>query len=202
MSSAGRSGRCADLPLVNLPDPDDERIYEPARAFLAQYRPFGYAIGCFINLGSDPVVLSMGWDHFSYVLYDDPLVPETLMDIYTDWYARAVRHICRLGFDFVWAGDDIAFKTGPMISPEVFRTLFLPYWRRVAEAITLPWIFHSDGNFLPLLDDLLSLGMNAAQPHRAGCDRHRRAAPPPGPGLRAGRQHRHQRAGVGIAGGR
>ena len=73
MSSAGRSGRAPDLPLVDLPDPDDERIYEPARAFLAQYRPFGYAIGCFINLGSDPVVLSMGWDNFSYALYDDPL---------------------------------------------------------------------------------------------------------------------------------
>ena len=154
----------ADLPLVNLPDPDDERIYEPARAFLAKYRPFGYAIGCFINLGSDPVVLSMGWDNFSYALYDDPRVPETLMDIYTGWYARAVKHICKLGFDFIWAGDDIAFKTGPMISPVVFRTLFLPYWRRVAEAITLPWIFHSDGNFLPLLDDLLSLGMNALNP--------------------------------------
>jgi len=154
----------ADLPLVDLPNPDDERIYDPARAFLAKYRPLGYAIGCFINLGSDPVVLSMGWDNFSYALYDDPLVPETLMDTYTDWYARAVKHICKLGFDFVWAGDDIAFKTGPMISPKVFRTLFLPYWRRVAEAITLPWIFHSDGNFLPLLDDLLSLGMNALNP--------------------------------------
>jgi uroporphyrinogen decarboxylase len=28
----------------------------------------------------------------------------------------------------------------------------------------LPWIFHTDGNFLPLLDDLLSLGMNALNP--------------------------------------
>ena len=85
--------------------------------FLRSIAPLGYAIGCFINLGSDPVVLSMGWDNFSYALYDDPLVPETLMDIYTGWYARAVKHICKLGFDFVWAGDDIAFKTGPMISP-------------------------------------------------------------------------------------
>ena len=154
----------ADLHLVDLPDPDDLRIYEPARAFLARYRPQGYAIGCFINLGSDPVVLSMGWEDFAYALYDDPYVPETLFDIYTDWYSRAVKHICALGFDFVWAGDDIAFKTGLMISPRTFRSLFLPYWRRVAQAITLPWIFHTDGNFLAVLDDLLSLGMNALHP--------------------------------------
>ena len=60
MSSAGRSSTHADLPLVDLPDPDDERIYDPARVFLAKYRPLGYAIGCFINLGSDPVVLEHG----------------------------------------------------------------------------------------------------------------------------------------------
>jgi hypothetical protein len=162
--TGGRIKQRADLAIVDLPDPDDEGSYEPARQFLARYRPSNRAIGCFINLGSDPVVLSMGWDNFSYALYDDPELVEELLDIYTGWYARAVRHICRLGFDFVWAGDDIAFKTGPMISPQVFRRLFLPYWRRVADAISLPWIFHSDGNFLPLLDDLLALGMNALNP--------------------------------------
>ena len=153
-----------DLEIINLPDPDDEHIYEPARIFIDRYRPLGYAIGCFINLGSDPVVLSMGWDHFSYALYDDPILIETLFDLYSDWYARAVRHICDLGFDFIWAGDDIAFRSGPMISPRMFREVFMPSYRRVAEAIQLPWIFHTDGNFLPILDDLLSLGMDALHP--------------------------------------
>jgi len=156
--------RRADLKQVDLPDPDDERIYAPAREFLARYRPSGYAIGCFINLGSDPVLLSMGWEAFSYALYDDRTLVETLFDIYTDWYARAVKHICQLGFDFIWAGDDIAAKDGPLVSPRLLRELFFPYWRRVAEAITLPWIFHSDGDLAPVLDDLLSLGMNALHP--------------------------------------
>jgi uroporphyrinogen decarboxylase len=153
-----------DLEIINLPDPDDEKIYEPARKFIDRFRPLGYAIGCFINLGSDPVVLSMGWDHFSYALYDDPRLIQILFDLYSDWYARAVCHINELGFDFIWAGDDIAFRSGPMISPHMFREIFLPSYRRVADAIQLPWIFHTDGNFLPLLDDLLSLGMDALHP--------------------------------------
>lgn len=153
-----------DLGIVNLPDPDNELIYQPARAFIDRFRPLGFAIGCFINLGSDPVVLSMGWDHFSYALYDDPELIKRLFDIYSSWYARAVRHICKLGFDFIWAGDDIAFRSGPMISPSMFREIFLPSYRRVSEQIQLPWIFHTDGNFLPVLDDLLSLGMDALHP--------------------------------------
>jgi len=153
-----------DLKIVNLPDPDDESIYEPARKFIEKYRPYGYAIGCFINLGSDPVVLSMGWDYFSYALYDDPELIETLFTIYSDWYARAVRHICELGFDFIWAGDDIAFGSGLMISPKIFRDVFMPHYRKVAKNITIPWIFHTDGDFLRVLEDLLSLGMNALHP--------------------------------------
>jgi uroporphyrinogen decarboxylase len=156
--------RREDLSMIDLPDPDDERIYEPARAFLQKHRSSGLAMGCFINLGSDPVILSMGWDHFSYALYDDPELLHRLFAIYSGWTARALKYICGLGFDFIWAGDDIAFKSGPMISPRVFRQFFMPYYRQVAEAITLPWIFHTDGNFLALLEDLLSLGMNALHP--------------------------------------
>jgi uroporphyrinogen decarboxylase len=153
-----------DLNMVDLPNPDDEGIYEPARRFIERCRAHDYAVGCFINLSSDAVVLSMGWDYFSYALYDDPGLIDTLFDMYSDWYARAVRHICQLGFDLIWAGDDIAFRSGPMISPRVFRDVFLPSYRRVAEAISLPWIFHTDGNFLPILEDLLSLGMDGLHP--------------------------------------
>ena len=154
----------ADLKLIDLPDPDLPEIYEPVRRFIDRFHPMGYAIGCFINLGSDPVVLSMGWDYFCYALYDDPELVNTMFDIYSKWYARAVKHICDLGFDFIWAGDDIAFNSGPMISPDTFRHYFLPHYQRVAREITIPWIFHTDGNFLPLLEDLLSLGMDALHP--------------------------------------
>jgi hypothetical protein len=153
-----------DLPRVRLVDPGDKSLYQPACDFLERVHAQGLATGCFINLASDPVVLGMGWDYFSYALFDDRQMVETLFDLYSDWNARAVDHICSLGFDFIWAGDDIAFKSGPMISPKLFRELFLPYYRRVTERITLPWIFHTDGNFLPVLEDLLSLGMDALHP--------------------------------------
>ncbi len=154
-----------DLKIIDLPKPDASWIYEPARKFIDRFKPLGYAIGCFINLGSDPVVLSMGWDYFCYALYDDPELIETMFDIYSSWYAQATRQICELGFDFIWAGDDIAFNSGPMISPQTFQKFFMPHYRRVAEEITLPWIFHTDGNFLPLLEDLLSLKMDALHPN-------------------------------------
>jgi len=50
----------------------------------------------------------------------------------------------------------------------VFREIILPALRPAAEAITLPWIYHSDGDLTPILDDLLSLGMNALHPFATG----------------------------------
>ena len=76
--------------------------------------------------------------------------------------------LCNCGFDFIWIGDDMAYKTGPMISPKLFKEIFLPRFRRIAEKITIPWTYHSDGNLMPILDDLLSLGMSGLHPIEPG----------------------------------
>jgi len=60
------------------------------------------------------------------------------------------------------------FKSGPFFSPAVFRDLVLPRYRRVAEKITIPWVIHSDGNVLPFLEDLLSLGIAGLHPIEKG----------------------------------
>jgi uroporphyrinogen decarboxylase len=153
-----------DLAGIVLPDPDDPALYAPYRAFIDRYRETDRALFCFLNLGSDPVILGMGLERFALALYDDRHLVEELFELYTAWYARAVRHLCELDFDFLWFGDDIAFKTAPYVSPKVFRELFLPHYRHVAGEITKPWIFHSDGNLLPIMDDLLSLGMDGLHP--------------------------------------
>ena len=93
---------------------------------------------------------------------------EMTLEIYTDWFATAVKHLCKLDFDFIWVADDIAFKTGPFFSPDVYRGLFLPRLKKVVEGITIPWVYHSDGNLLPLIDDLLSLGMDGLHPIEPG----------------------------------
>lgn len=164
MVHGGRIKNRSDLNRLQLPDPDDESLYEPYRQFIQEYQDSGKALYCFLNLGSDPAILGMGFESFSYALYDDRALVEDLFTLYTDWYARVVKHLCELDFDFLWFGDDIAFKNGPYVSPRIFRELFVPHYRRVVDNITKPWIFHSDGNLLPVMDDLLALGMAGLHP--------------------------------------
>jgi len=168
MVAGGRIKSRADLRRIHLPDPDDPRLYEPYRQFIQKYKSSNCALFCLSNLGSDPVILGMGFETFAMALYDDHSLVVDLFDMYCDWQARAVRHLCELDFDFLWFGDDIAFKTAPYVSPRIFRELFMPHYRQVTGHITKPWIFHSDGNLMPILDDLLQLGMSGLHPIEPG----------------------------------
>jgi uroporphyrinogen decarboxylase len=168
MLVGGDIASAADVARIELPDPDSPALYEPLQRFIERYRGTQLALFCRLPLGSDPVVLGMGFENFAYAVYDDPILVESLFERYAGWYAKAMKNLCRLDFDFIWSGEDIAYKSGPYVSPDMFRKLFMPYYRRVAEQITKPWIFHSDGNLMPILDDLLSLGLSGLHPIEPG----------------------------------
>jgi uroporphyrinogen-III decarboxylase len=150
----------ADLEKIVLPDPESEEFYQPARDFVSRYRGSNKALGITTRMGISNTYLSMGIEHFSLMLYENPGLVLKLLDMFIDWACKAVPKINDLGFDFMIVPEDLAWKQGPMFSPKMIRELFLPRMKKVAERIKIPWIYHSDGNLLPILDDLLSLGMN------------------------------------------
>ena len=154
-----------DIDQLVLRNLDDE-FWQAAQTFLENKGDFAACAVFF--LGIDPMWHSMGYEHFALSMFDDPTLVEALLDKLTDWLAEMVEGLCTLDFDFMWAADDIAHRTGTMFSPDHYRELLLPYQHKVAEKITKPWIFHSDGNLMPILDDLLSLGMNAIHPLEPG----------------------------------
>ena len=156
----------ADLALVQLPDPYDDALYAGAREFVSQK---GEYAACFVTrIGVFSTMLSMGLEHFCMTLYDNPRLVEKLLGMYCDWTAVVAERACRLDFDVFVSTDDLAFNIGPYFSPALFHNLVLPYHQRVAEKITLPWIMHTDGNVLPLMEDILSLGIAGLHPIEKG----------------------------------
>ena len=150
----------ADLKKLVLPDPQSDEVYQPARDFVSRYRGSNKALGITTRMGISNTYLSMGIEHFSLTLYENPAFLLKVLDLFIDWACKAVPKINELGFDFMIVPEDLAWKQGPMFSPKMIREIFLPRMKKVAERIKIPWIYHSDGNLLPILDDLLTLGMN------------------------------------------
>jgi uroporphyrinogen-III decarboxylase len=156
----------ADLPLLRLPDPHDDALYAEAEHFARHKGDF--AAWFVTRIGIFPTMLSLGTERFCLALYDNRPFIEAVLDRYCDWIAAVAARVCRLGFDVFVSTDDMAFNTAPFFSPKVFRELVLPRYQRVAKEISLPWIIHSDGNMLPLVDDLLSVGIAGLHPIEKG----------------------------------
>ena len=156
----------ADLTMIALPDPYDDALYTEAEAFARQKG--AYSAWFVTRIGIFPTVLSMGMDTFGLALYDNPGFVETVLDLYCDWAAVVAERACQLGFDVFVSTDDIAHKRGPFFSPAVFRSLVVPRYRRVADKITLPWVVHTDGNVLPLVEDFIDLGVAGLHPIEKG----------------------------------
>ena len=145
---------------------DIDRILTGAEEFI---RNKGDLAACaLIFLGIDPTWHSMGFETFCAACLQEPELVEAILGRVSDWYAAVTVELCKLDFDFIWAADDIAYNSAPFFSPKVYRKILLPHTRKVAEKITKPWIYHSDGNLLPIWQDLTSQGMNAIHPLEAG----------------------------------
>ncbi len=151
------------LEKIKLPDPDDDKAYGKINSFIEQYKE-DYAMFCDIRLGISLTLLSMGYDNFSYKLFEDRELVKEVLKKYTKWNIKVIKNLMQLKIDFLWAFDDLAFKAGPLFSSEVWNEIFMPYLKELIKEISVPWIFHSDGNLIPILEDILQLGMNGIHP--------------------------------------
>lgn len=155
-----------ELHRLQLPDPHDDAFYAGAADFLRGQGD--YSTWFITRMGIFATMLGMGTEAFSIALFEDRDLIEEILDRYVNWAIVVAKHACRMGFDAYVTTDDMAFKTTTFFSPKVFRELVMPRYRRLREAVTLPWIVHSDGNMLPFMDDLVSLGISGFHPNEKG----------------------------------
>ena len=156
----------ADLDKIRLPDPHDDRLYARAEELVRNKGDFAACITT--RIGIFPALLSMGMEAFSVALYENRRFLETVLDLYFDWAAVLAERVCQMGFDVFVSTDDHAFKTGLFLSPAVWRELIIPRYQRVAKKITIPWVMHSDGNVMAIVDDLIGLGIRGLHPNEKG----------------------------------
>jgi hypothetical protein len=114
------------------------------------------------------IMAEVGVEFFSYALADCPGIIDELMEINT---IAAIAWIDRLppghGIEMAFCGDDIAYKTGPFMSPAWFAEHHFPRLARINDALHrqgIKVLFHSDGNLNSILDGLVEAGIDGLNP--------------------------------------
>lgn len=97
--------------------------------------------------------------------YKPKLVQATIEHIgcfLEEYYERLARS-CHNKADILGFGDDFASQTNMMLSPEQWRKLFLPLWRRlfeIAHKYEMKTMMHMCGSVRPVLGDLIEAGLD------------------------------------------
>ena len=133
-----------------------------------------------INSKDEPIVLNVGglfgflreWTGLERLLLmfcDDPNLIEDMMEQICYLQIEVIEHVLRdIRVDFVMFWEDMAFKTGPLISPAMFRKFMMPRYKKVTDILHshgIDIIFvDSDGNLNQLIPLWLECGINGYWP--------------------------------------
>lgn len=170
MEHEGAITTVEDFERFPWPDPEqvDLTILDEAEALL----PDGMQVVIDEGKIFTPVWMLMGFERFCLALHEDlDLVERLFQKVGEFQYAIAERVLQHPAVGALWMPDDIAYKTGLMVRPEILRKYLFPWYIRIgklARARDIPYIYHSDGNLWEVMEDIVAAGFDALHPIEPG----------------------------------
>jgi len=156
------------------PEPRDPWYFERLAGEIAQAGDRYVCVTSHFNL-FERVHMLHGFAETLTDLYEEPEKVATLIDLVLDWKLAHFAELHRRYGDRVhglFLTDDWGTQEAPMISPEMFREVFLPRYRRLTSAIHAHgWhvILHSCGRVNDLVPLFIEAGMNVLNMQQPRC---------------------------------
>ncbi len=117
----------------------------------------------------------MGVENMCYLLYDAPEVYADMVDTLSDLVCWGLDRVCPLlsaPADIGHGWEDICFRTGPLVSPDLFDRHVAPGYRKIraklAQYGTTLYSIDSDGLVEPLVGRWMEAGVNVQFPIEIG----------------------------------
>ncbi len=150
----------------NWPNPetfeDWEILKEKYEQKSASFRLTGLGFGLY-----ERAWLLRGMENLLVDMIENPFFVEELMDGILDFHMKILDiSVQKIPFEAYFGGDDWSDQRGPMMGVKLWRRFIKP---RLAKLIkrchehNLRYICHSCGNVLPLVDDLLEIGLDGLE---------------------------------------
>jgi len=155
-----------DLKKLIVPDPDAEYRFDNIRHAMKEIGDERAVIIKLRDVFSQPRDL-MGFEDFLIGFHTQPDLVEKLMEISVHYNTKLAQNAKKLGGKIIVVGDDIASSDGLLISPELYRKMVLPYFRKLIhnfKKLGFYVIKHTDGNIMDIVEDLIDTGIDCLDP--------------------------------------
>ena len=130
------------------------------------------------NFISDRFLASLPFAIFS-PLRDARLIDNALMDIIlepenicrfldkiTDFTVEVIKRVAKNGADGVIIYDDLGMQHALFFSPDMFREVFKPYYKKIVDAVHnsgMDFFLHSCGKVTDIIPDFIEIGVDVFQ---------------------------------------
>lgn len=127
--------------------------------------PLGVPCGSFFGWARD----NIGLENILYLFHDDPGLIHDINNFYEEFVIGVLEEVVsKVKFDYAAFWEDMAYKSGPLISPKLFREFMLPHYKRITSFLRKYGIdiffVDSDGNTDLLIPLWLEGGVNVHWP--------------------------------------
>jgi uroporphyrinogen decarboxylase len=115
-----------------------------------------------------------GYEEFLMDMIEQPAWAQCLLDRIYEQNMIKAKAYAKAGVDWIATGDDVANQKAMMFAPAQWRQMMLSRWKNVWRTIkdTNPqsqiW-YHSDGNIMDIIPDLLDAGVDILNPVQPEC---------------------------------
>ena len=156
--------------LAEFPDPrrpDAVRNIESVRSA----QPDRYILCGFGHFFHQKLAYFRGLENLLVDLYENRDYVRRTLERLLDFYSVQAERAARAGADGINAGDDLGTQRSLFFSPELFRTVYKPFYAQLGDIFHshgLDYWLHTCGNIYKLIPDLIECGIDALHPIQAG----------------------------------
>ena len=152
-------------------DPDTpERLPQNFTRLAETYSRRDYPLGMWLGGTYGYMRNWWGVERISVMFYDDPALIEEMIECLTHLALGLLKRVLAAGvqLDWVMFWEDMDYKTGPLISPEMFKRYCVPFYKKVMEKVHdagIPVVMvDSDGDIREIIPLWLDVGVYIMHP--------------------------------------
>lgn len=156
------------------PDPNRPELYRDAAWTLKTFKDEYWIVGVTVTTIFETAWALRGYERLLVDLAVDPELAGCILEIPYRYHLAAAKKLVEMGVDMVWTGDDVGAQHGMLFSPAFWRRYFKPRMahfiaelKRINPAVKVA--YHSDGNVLPIIPDLIEIGLDVLNPIQPAC---------------------------------
>ena len=117
----------------------------------------------------------MGTEPLSYAFFDQPELIDDMLEFQADFLIECAKPVLeKISVEYVCFSEDLAMKTGPLISPFLYKKFIFPRYKRVIEFYKSHGVKYicvdTDGNPEAVLPMMLDAGVDAIWPLERASD--------------------------------